>query len=79
MARTNKFFHPKAHPGYSARNTTDENLRIGYDYWKERTSKPYLKIGRELGALATVEENRSQSNSRHFRAASREAFRRNRG
>jgi len=71
-----KFFHPKAHPGYSASLPIHTNVARGVGYARaHHIPQPYLHTGRELLALANVQERINPSASHHFREASNEAFR----
>jgi hypothetical protein len=69
---TDKWFKPKRHVGYEADRSPEWNVALG-----RSKGYSYLTVGRQLQALANVEENRDPSASRKFRESAKLAFKLN--
>jgi hypothetical protein len=69
---TKKWFMPERHIGYREDMSAEENVKLG----KVR-GESYLMIGRQLQALANVQENENPAASRKFKEGAKLAFRLN--
>jgi hypothetical protein len=66
---TKKWFMPERHIGYREDMSAEENVKLG----KVR-GESYLMIGRQLQALANVQENENPAASKKFREGAKLAF-----
>ena len=67
--RIKRWFNPKRHVGYKAENSPEENFAIG-----RRHGFSALQIGRQLQALANVQEKRDPAVAHSFRRSAEFAF-----
>ena len=61
-----KFFHPKRKIGYDSQESPEWNIHRGINY---RNGQSYLRVYRQLDALAKVEKKNAPDAAKVFRQA----------
>ena len=69
MPQKTKWFKPQRHIGYKEDLSAKENVRLG-----RSKGESYTRIGRQLNALANVQERENPEGSSKFREAAKLAF-----